>query len=58
MTKQLWQPVKRFMLAENGPTAVEYAVVLSMIIMVAFLAIQSLGAAAGGMLQDSASKMP
>ncbi len=58
MTKRLWKPVKRFMRSEDGPTAVEYVVVLSLIIMVAFLAIQAFGIATRDMMQDSADKMP
>ncbi len=35
--------IKRFLLAEDGPTAVEYAVMLAMIIMVCIAAIQAVG---------------
>ncbi len=58
VTKQLWKPVKRFMLSEDGPTAVEYVVVLSLIVMVAFVSIQVFGIAARDLMQDSADKMP
>ena len=39
----LVQSVKRFLQSEDGPTAVEYAVMLAMIVMVCIAAIQSLG---------------
>lgn len=35
--------LKRFLVAEDGPTAVEYAVMLALIIVVCLVAIQSLG---------------
>jgi pilus assembly protein Flp/PilA len=34
---------RRFLVAEDGPTAVEYAVMLALIIMVCIMAIQTLG---------------
>jgi pilus assembly protein Flp/PilA len=37
------QKAYRFLQAEDGPTAVEYAVMLAMIIIVCFVAIQILG---------------
>jgi pilus assembly protein Flp/PilA len=35
--------VRRFLTSEDGPTAVEYAVMLALIIIVALTAIQTLG---------------
>jgi pilus assembly protein Flp/PilA len=35
--------VKEFVVAEDGPTAVEYAVMLALIIVVCIVAIQTLG---------------
>ena len=35
--------LKRFLVSEDGPTAVEYAVMLALIIVVCLIAIQSLG---------------
>ena len=37
------QSVRQFLVAEDGPTAVEYAVMLALIIIVALTAIQTLG---------------
>jgi pilus assembly protein Flp/PilA len=36
-------PIKRFLRAEDGPTAVEYAVMLALIIVVCLTAITTLG---------------
>jgi pilus assembly protein Flp/PilA len=35
--------IKRFMVSEDGPTAVEYAVMLALIVIVCLTAIQSIG---------------
>jgi pilus assembly protein Flp/PilA len=35
--------IKRFIVSEDGPTAVEYAVMLALIIVVCLVAIQTLG---------------
>ena len=40
---QLANKVKRFVTSEDGPTAVEYAVMLALIIVVCLVAINSLG---------------
>ena len=42
MTSLLLQ-LRRFLAEDDGPTAVEYAVMLALIIMVCFAAIQSIG---------------
>jgi pilus assembly protein Flp/PilA len=41
-----WKQVVRFLQDDEGPTAVEYAVLLALIILVCFVAVQSLGTAA------------
>jgi pilus assembly protein Flp/PilA len=41
--RQLTQSVVNFLKAEDGPTAVEYAVMLSLIIVVCLVAITALG---------------
>jgi pilus assembly protein Flp/PilA len=40
-----FQPLRRFIVAEDGPTPVEYAVMLGLIVIVCLLAISSLGTA-------------
>jgi pilus assembly protein Flp/PilA len=37
------QSVKRFLVSEDGPTAVEYAVMLALIVIVCLTAIQTIG---------------
>ena len=41
--KNLANSVKRFLVSEDGPTAVEYAVMLALIIVVCIAAISALG---------------
>ena len=41
--KGLNSSVKRFLVSEDGPTAVEYAVMLSLIVVVCLTAIQAIG---------------
>ena len=41
--KSLAQKVQRFLVSEDGPTAVEYAVMLALIVIVCLTAIQSVG---------------
>ena len=43
MTKQLTQGVVEFLKREDGPTAVEYAVMLALIVVVCIAAISTLG---------------
>lgn len=43
--KLLAKKVHRFLVSEDGPTAVEYAVMLALIIIVCLAAIQALGGA-------------
>lgn len=38
-----FKKIKQFLVSEDGPTAVEYAVMLALIIVVCLVAIQSLG---------------
>jgi pilus assembly protein Flp/PilA len=49
--------VLRFFRDESGPTAVEYAVMLAMIIGVCIAAITIFGAATGDSFEDSSSKL-
>jgi pilus assembly protein Flp/PilA len=44
--KPLAKSVRRFLVSEDGPTAVEYAVMLALIVLVCLTAISSLGTAA------------
>jgi pilus assembly protein Flp/PilA len=50
--KSLAKKVHRFLVSEDGPTAVEYAVMLALIIIVCLTAISSLGTAARDTFTD------
>jgi pilus assembly protein Flp/PilA len=50
---RLFQSVRDFLKREDGPTAVEYAVMLALIIGVCFAAISAVGASTQGSLQKS-----
>ncbi|MEO2016112.1 MAG: Flp family type IVb pilin [Fuerstiella sp.] len=47
--------VKKFIVSEDGPTAVEYAVMLAMIIVVCLAAISTIGGAANSKFQQVGS---
>ncbi len=50
--------VLRFLISEDGPTSVEYAVMAGFIIAVAVTAISAVGTATLGLYTESAAKMP
>ena len=52
--RSLAQKVQRFLVSEDGPTAVEYAVMLALIIIVCLTAISSLGTATSDQFQTIA----
>lgn len=49
--------VKRFLRSEDGPTAVEYAVLLALIFLTCVIAVRAVGNATAGSLQDSQNKL-
>lgn len=49
--------VKRFLKSEDGPTAVEYAVMLALIVIVCLTAIQSIGSNANSTFQKVATSL-
>ena len=49
--------IQRFLRTEDGPTAVEYAVMLALILASIFGTIGAVGGAAGGMFADSKTKL-
>jgi pilus assembly protein Flp/PilA len=55
--KVLAQKVQRFLVSEDGPTAVEYAVMLALIVIVCLTAIQSIGTAANDTFLEVADKL-
>jgi len=48
MKKSLAQSVRTFLLSEDGPTAVEYAVMLALIIVVCLASVSAVGSNANG----------
>jgi pilus assembly protein Flp/PilA len=48
----------RFVRSEDGPTAVEYAVMLALIVVVCLTAIQNIGTRANATFQSVAAKLP
>ena len=55
--KSLAKKVHRFLVAEDGPTAVEYAVMLALIVIVCLTAISSIGTQANLTFQSIATKL-
>ena len=55
--KKLITKVQKFMQAEDGPTAVEYAIMLALIVIVCIAAIQLVGQAANDAFENVAGEM-
>ena len=55
--KNLALKVQRFLVSEDGPTAVEYAVMLALIVIVCLTAIQAIGTNANVTFNSVASKL-
>jgi pilus assembly protein Flp/PilA len=53
--KSAYQAVKQFVVSEDGPTAVEYAVVVALIIIACILAITGFGTALSGWFTDTST---
>jgi pilus assembly protein Flp/PilA len=56
--KSLAQKVQRFLVCEDGPTAVEYAVMLALIIVTCLTAISSVGTKASSTFNTISTSMP
>jgi pilus assembly protein Flp/PilA len=55
--KNLALKVRRFMVSEDGPTAVEYAVMLALIVIVCLTAINAIGTNASDTFQNVADSI-
>ena len=55
--KSLATKVQRFLVSEDGPTAVEYAVMLALIIIVCLTAIKSVGTSASTTFTNVAKEL-
>jgi pilus assembly protein Flp/PilA len=53
----LLKSVKRFLQSESGPTAVEYAVMLALIIIVCLVAISSVGTSTSTVFSNTANSL-
>ena len=51
------QSVKKFLVSEDGPTAVEYAVMLALIVIVCLTAIQAVGTNASAKFDAAATAL-
>ena len=56
--KTLATKVRRFLVSEDGPTAVEYAVMLALIVVVCLTAIGLIGSRASTTFNKVAGKLP
>ena len=55
--KKLITKVQKFIQAEDGPTAVEYAIMLALIVIVCIAAVQAIGSAANTTFTNVATKL-
>ena len=55
--KLLAKKVHRFLVSDDGPTAVEYAVMLALIVIVCLAAIQAIGQNASNTFQNIANEL-
>jgi pilus assembly protein Flp/PilA len=55
--KKLAQKMQRFLVSEDGPTAVEYAVMLALIVIVCLTAIRSIGTNASTTFNNVAAQL-
>lgn len=55
--KNFAQKIQRFLASEDGPTAVEYAVMLALIVIVCLTAITSIGTNASATFTDVAGQL-
>ncbi len=57
LAKMKWQGIRRFLAAEDGPTAVEYAVMLMLIFAACLLAVNLVGQKTLGSFSTSANSI-
>ena len=55
---QYTQGIRRFLVCEDGPTAVEYAVMLALIVIVCLTAIGTVGTKASNTFTNVAASLP
>jgi pilus assembly protein Flp/PilA len=52
------EKVRRFLTSEDGPTAVEYAIMLALIVIVCLVAISAVGTRTSATFRKAASSLP
>ena len=57
MVESIMSRVRQFLVDDEGPTAVEYCVMLMLIVLVCITSIQAIGDWAGGSFQGSSDKI-
>ena len=57
MARAVYHSIRRFLKDEDGPTAVEYAVLTMLILLVVISTVQFLGQLTAGSLEDSRDKI-
>ena len=55
--RNLFTKIKRFLQSEDGPTAVEYAVMLALIVVVCLAAIQAIGSNANATFDQISTQL-
>jgi len=55
--ESIWKKTKRFLASEDGPTAVEYAVMIALIAGTVISSVQALATATGSSFNKSAASM-
>ena len=55
---KFYDRVRQFLISEDGPTAVEYAVMLALIVIVALTAIQAVGTRTSATFNNIANQLP
>ena len=56
--KKLGASIKRFLISEDGPTAIEYAVMAVSILVVCIVAIETIGTATADMFNEIKNSLP
>ncbi|MBI1315092.1 Flp family type IVb pilin [bacterium] len=56
--RTLGDSVRRFLLSEDGPTSVEYAVMMMVIFLIVIGAIGSVGQTTAAIFQNNANRLP
>jgi len=55
--QSFFHPIRDFLVSEDGPTAVEYAVMLGLIVMVCIVAVSSVGSKTCSLFTSASSKI-